>query len=108
MSSVQVIGLPHACAGFALAGLATHEVSTPRDGVAVLSELAAREDLGVLLVEQGVLDALPPALNRELMRRPAPIIVPFPGVSWRGRGAPPESAVLELLQRAIGYRVRLR
>ena len=56
---------------------------------------------------QHQLDALDPATEHELSRRPSPIIVPFPSPSWRERERAPESLVLELLQRAIGYRVRL-
>jgi vacuolar-type H+-ATPase subunit F/Vma7 len=108
VSGVLVVGLPLACSGFALAGIPTHEVLSARDGALALVDIASRDDIGVLLVEQSVLDALPQAVSRGLMRRPAPMIVPFPGPSWADRGAPPESGVLELLQRAIGYRVRLR
>jgi vacuolar-type H+-ATPase subunit F/Vma7 len=108
MSGVRVVGLPVATAGFALAGLPTHEVSDAKEGAAALTTLADRGDTGVLLVEQAVLDAVDPVTERELMRRPAPIIVPFPSPAWKDRGAAPESLVLELLQRAIGYRVRLR
>lgn len=107
MSAVRVVGSEVACAGFSLAGLATHEVSTPREAAAVLHELVRRDDIGVVLVEQAMLSALGTAAEHELTRRPAPIIVPFPSPTWREREAAPESLVLELLQRAIGYRVRL-
>ena len=36
-----------------------------------------------------------------------PIVVPFPGPAWRAV-ASAEEQVVELLRRAIGYRVRLR
>ena len=107
MSDVRVVGSEVACAGFALAGLATHGVPSPRDATAVMNELVRRDDIGVLLVEQSVLDALDPVTERELSRRPSPIIVPFPSPSWHERERAPESLVLGLLQRAIGYRVRL-
>lgn len=107
MSAVHVVGSDVACTGFALAGLATHEVPAPRDAATIMNDIARREDIGVLLVEQSVLDALDPATEHELSRRPSPIIVPFPSPSWRERERAPESLVLELLQRAIGYRVRL-
>ena len=107
MSTVRVVGTGVACSGFALAGLATHEVQSLRDAAAIMNDLVRRDDIGVLLVEQSVLDALDPATERDLSRRPVPIIVPFPSPSWRERERAPESLVLELLQRAIGYRVRL-
>jgi vacuolar-type H+-ATPase subunit F/Vma7 len=48
------------------------------------------------------------AARREVERRAVPIVVPVPAPEWEaGRGAA-EDIILELLRRAIGYRVRLR
>ena len=107
MSAVRVVGSGVACTGFSLAGLTTHDVASPREATLVLDELVRRDDIGVLLVEEAVLSGLDAEATRELTRRAAPIIVPFPGPKWSDDGNPPESLVLELLQRAIGYRVRL-
>lgn len=107
MSDVHVVGTSVACAGFALAGLATHEAATPKDAAAVIDALVTRDETGVLLIEQTLLDALDPAMERALARRTTPIIVPFPGPTRRERERAPESVILQLLQRAIGYRVRL-
>lgn len=107
MSDVRVVGSGVACAGFSLAGLKTHEVATPRDAAAVIGELVKRDEIGVLLVEQPMLDALDPVTQRVLSRRTTPIIVPFPAPTPRDRARAPESLILQLLQRAIGYRVRL-
>jgi vacuolar-type H+-ATPase subunit F/Vma7 len=107
MTDVRVVGTPVACAGFALAGLPTREVLAAKDGPAAIAAETAREDTGVLLVEQALLDALDPAAERQLMRRTTPVVVPFPSPSWREREEVVESTVLQLLQRAIGYRVRL-
>jgi vacuolar-type H+-ATPase subunit F/Vma7 len=108
MTGLRVIAGPAACAGFALAGLQTAEARTARDGAALLAALAASPDLGVLLVEEPIIAALPEEERRELLRRSAPVIVPFPAPSWDEHAPTPESYVLELLRRAIGYRVRLR
>jgi vacuolar-type H+-ATPase subunit F/Vma7 len=107
MSDVHVVGSSVACAGFSLAGLATHEAATPRDAASVIDALVSRDETGILLVEQPVLDALDPVTERALSRRTKPIIVPFPGPTRRDRERAPESLILQLLQRAIGYRVRL-
>ena len=108
MTSIRVISRPAASAGFALAGVATTEVTSAREAAAQIESLSLRPEIAVLLVEQELLDTLSEPERRELMRRPAPIIVPFPGPDWSERGAPAESYVLELLRRAIGYRVRLQ
>ena len=108
MSRLRVIGRPTACSGFALAGLNTREVHTPGDAASAIALAAADDELGVLLLEQWALNALDDRSRRELLRRPSPIIVPFPGPAWGERAASADAFVLDLLHRAIGYRVRLR
>ncbi len=73
-----------------------------------MSALAQEPDLGILLVEQPLFDAFPAPLKRALENRPLPIVVPVPRAAW---GAPTDRAeayILDLLRRAIGYRVRLQ
>jgi vacuolar-type H+-ATPase subunit F/Vma7 len=108
MTAIRIVARPAACAGFSLAGLPTVEVTAAADAAAVIGALAERPDLAVLLVEQDLLDALADPERRALMDRPSPIVVPFPGPAWDERAAAPDAYVLELLRRAIGYRVRLR
>lgn len=108
MSEIRVVGPAAACAGFALAGISVVEASSARDAAAVIAPLLDRRDIGVLLVDQGLLDGLGDAERQALMRRPMPVIVPFPSPAWGERASPAETYVLELLRRAIGYRVRLR
>jgi vacuolar-type H+-ATPase subunit F/Vma7 len=107
MSGIHVVARKIAGAGFSLAGLPAHEVSSS-DAVDTVTSLAHQPEIGVLLVEQSVMDELPAAVQRDLQRRPTPIIVPFPGPSWQDRKTTGDALVLDLLQRAIGYRVRLR
>jgi vacuolar-type H+-ATPase subunit F/Vma7 len=108
MTSIRAVGRPAACAGFALAGLPVAEVANVREAPAVIGALADRPDIGVLLIEQDLLDSLDDPDRRALMGRSTPIVVPFPSPIWAERGAPTDDYVLQLLQRAIGYRVRLR
>ena len=82
-------------------------------GVAVLpaETLAARLVAGtpeVLLVDDALLQALPPALRRRLVRGPFPIVLSLPDPrATLGRPRATDE-ILELLRRAVGYRVRLR
>ena len=95
--------------GFSLAGLAPVIAETgdaAGDALAALSAERARG--GVVLVEQALYDALPPAWRRQLRREGLPIVMPFPGPAALGAGVAPEQELLEILQRAIGYRLRLR
>ncbi|MGH7696023.1 MAG: V-type ATP synthase subunit F [Gemmatimonadaceae bacterium] len=108
MSEIRAVGTAATCAGFALAGIPVSEASGARDATAVIAPLLDGRDVGVLLVEQSLLDSLGDAERQTLMRTPSPVVVPFPGPAWGERASPAEAYVLELLQRAIGYRVRLR
>ena len=107
MSGVRVVGTPITCAGFALSGLPTHEVPDAREAATAIEGIVAQGAADVLLVEQPLLDGLDPAVERKLMRRTVPLIVPFPGPQRHEAEEVPESLVQQLLQRAIGYRVRL-
>jgi vacuolar-type H+-ATPase subunit F/Vma7 len=107
-AQVAVVCRPEVAGGFALAGLAPAVAGDAAAGEAAVERLLGREDLGVLLVEEAIYDALPVELRRRLGRRPLPMVVPFPGPAWRARPEGPESYVVEILRQAIGYRVRLR
>lgn len=93
--------------GFRLAGVATDEVSTVDAAARRLEELAGQTDVGVVLMEQSLFDEIPDSLRHRLSRRALPVIVPVPRAA-REAGTSGEEYILELLLRAIGYRVRLQ
>lgn len=107
---IQVICRPEVAPGVGLSGLAITEVV---DGVAAAAILDGLADApaagGVVLLEQVLLDALPPLFLRRIRKRGVPILVPFPSPSVGvGPGRAAEEEVLEILRRAVGYRLRLR
>jgi len=104
---VEVICRPAAAAGFALAGLTSEPVSEAADPAAPIAAFLSRADLGVLLVEESIYESLPVELRARLDRSARPVVVPFPGPAWSGARSA-EDRVVELLRRAIGYRVRLQ
>lgn len=108
-ATLHVICRREAALGFALAGIAPIEASSGTDAAAALAALAhAPAKGGVVLIEARLYDALPPAVRRQIHRDGAPILVPFPGPAPLPPGAAPEQELLEVLRRAIGYRVRLK
>jgi vacuolar-type H+-ATPase subunit F/Vma7 len=105
---LAVLASPATAGGWRLAGLALHETPSPTDGAVALARLAEDPEIGVLLVEQAIYDALDADQRLALSRRPLQMVVPFPDPAWDA-GAPGADAVIaELLRQAIGYRVRLR
>lgn len=105
---VRVIASPGIATGFRLAGFAVDEVSSAREAFDRFVVALAQADLGILLIEQRLLDALPAAVRRDAERRPVPVLVPIPSPAWAGRKDDAENFILELLRRTIGYRVRLQ
>ncbi|TMQ16171.1 MAG: hypothetical protein E6J91_12230 [Deltaproteobacteria bacterium] len=107
-TQVRAICRREAALGVALAGLAAIEAATGADAAAALAALARMPARGgVVLIEAGLYDALPAPLRRQIRKDGAPILVPFPGPAPLPPGAAPEQELLEVLRRAVGYRVRL-
>lgn len=103
---VVVLCEPRAAPGFLLAGL---DVRRGRDGAAAAEALAElRRDVGdaVVLVQ----DALYAGLDARRLRREEGtlVIVPFPDPAWEEEPSAAEAYLVEMLRRAVGYRVRLR
>lgn len=94
--------------GFALSGIAPLEAQTGAEAAQVLDALATMPSRGgVVFIESTLYAALPASARRQIRREGLPILMPFPSPA-EGRGVPPEQELLEVLRRAVGYRVRLR
>jgi vacuolar-type H+-ATPase subunit F/Vma7 len=106
--TVRVLASPALAPGFRLAGLLVDEVADRNDAGERLLFAAAQPHTGILLVEQALLDAVPEQTRHEVERRAVPILVPVPAPAWLGGPSGAEDYILELLRRAIGYRVRLQ
>ncbi len=105
---VQAIGPADMSTGFALAGVPSDQVDSATEGVARVAALLGREDVGVVLVDESIMKAIPDDLRRRINRRPLPVLLPVPRPHWERREEDVASYLLDLLQRAIGYRMRLR
>ena len=91
--------------GARLAGVRVIEVA-PGDEVASVRLLLAEEKLGVLAVDQRVLD-LVPADDRRRKDRALPVVIPFTVPRrWSEAGAG-RDYVAALIRRAVGYHVKL-
>jgi vacuolar-type H+-ATPase subunit F/Vma7 len=106
---VHVVCRHETALGMALAGFAPIEAATGAETAAALAALATSPARGgVVLVEAPLYDALPSAARRQIRRDGAPIVMPFPGPAPLAEGVSPEAELLDILRRAVGYRVRLR
>jgi vacuolar-type H+-ATPase subunit F/Vma7 len=106
---VNVICRHETAIGVALAGLAPIEVSSGSEAAEALTALGATPSKGgVVFLEDSLYAVLPNAVRRQIRRDGAPILMPFPGPPRIGFLASPEAELLDILRRAVGYRVRLR
>lgn len=103
---VRVLCDPAVEPGFALASLRAR-TAAPGGAAGALEELAEEPRTGVILVQSDLYDAAAGPVLWRLERQTIPVILPFPGPRWTARPSA-EEYVVELLRRAIGYRVRLR
>jgi vacuolar-type H+-ATPase subunit F/Vma7 len=104
---VRILCRPATAAGFALAGFVAETAEEEAMVDATLRSLLQRRELGVVLLEEPLYTALAPDVRAQVDRVAQPVVVPFPGPAWRAAPSA-EEQVVELLRRAIGYRVRLR
>ncbi|MDP2479474.1 MAG: V-type ATP synthase subunit F [Candidatus Palauibacterales bacterium] len=103
----RIVCTPALAPGFRLAGLPVQEAVTAADAARELSALRRRPEVGIVLMEEGLFEALAEEERAAAERGALPIVVPFPGPEW-ARAEDAEAYVVRLLRRAIGYRVRLR
>ena len=104
---VEVVCRPEVAPGFGLAGVRAVEVDALQDTASTVATLIAGGDVGLLLIEAPLYDAIPQLVLRRMARLPLPVVVPFPAPDWQEGGATDEY-IIEMLRQAIGYQVRLR
>jgi vacuolar-type H+-ATPase subunit F/Vma7 len=94
--------------GLGLAGIPFAAVASVEEGAERLGELVLAAAPQALLVEESLVDAMSPAARRRLARQTLPIVLSVPGPARALGGSRADEEVLEILRRAVGYRLRLR
>lgn len=105
-SPVVVVCRPEVAPGFHLAGLDVRAARDAEAATAAVSGLAREVESAVVLVQESLLAAVG---ERGLRRGEAGLVtVPFPDPAWEEEPSAAEEYLVEMLRRAVGYRVRLR
>lgn len=94
--------------GLALAGVPVIEAESHDEAVARLDEVVKHDDVGVVIAAQNVVRSLPESTRHRLEGQSVPIVLALPNADWSESAEPMSNEILDLLQRAIGYRVRLQ
>ena len=94
-------------AGFALAGVPVFEAKSGADAAERIEHLAESEGASVILIDEPLYRDIPEEIRRGLQRSALPVVIPVPGPDWTSEASAHEY-IVEILRRAIGYRVRLQ
>jgi vacuolar-type H+-ATPase subunit F/Vma7 len=94
-------------AGFALAGVPVFEEKSGVDAAARIEHLTESDSVGVVLIDEPLYRDIPEEVRRGLQRTALPVVIPVPGPDWTS-AATAHEYIVEILRRAIGYRVRLQ
>lgn len=105
--AVWVVPRPETARGFRLAGLPVRPATDAAGAEDIIRRFVDEPDVAVVFVQRDLFDGLTEEFRRSLEATAVPVVVPFPDPSWKEPGAP-EEWVVELLRRAVGYRVQLR
>lgn len=102
-----VVAGPGSSAGFALAGVPVVEAADASEAATRMERLLNDPDAGVVVVDDSLYRELPEELRRNLQSSTQPVVIPIPGPDWTLESTAHEY-IVEILRRAIGYRVRLQ
>lgn len=104
-----VIARPGLSLGFVIAGVTVFEESHGRDAAARIRRLISGSEQGaaVVLIDEALYDELPEEFRHESRHHAQPVIISVPGPQWTEESKAQEY-IVEILRRAIGYRVRLQ
>jgi V/A-type H+-transporting ATPase subunit F len=91
--------------GFRLAGVDVVEASSPESARDAIVALSAKDDTGILAVNEDFLLSLDEKFRDQIEKAHRPIIIPVPS---RARGIDKRSYIERLLRKAIGYNIVMR
>ncbi|MDH3727458.1 MAG: V-type ATP synthase subunit F [Myxococcales bacterium] len=104
---LAVITTPQSSTGFALAGVSVFPEADGMSAARRIELLISKSKTGVVMIEEALYRDLPEDLKRMMRHKAIPVIIPIPGPSW-GAESTAHDYIVDILRRAIGYRVRLQ
>lgn len=106
MGRLMVITTPDLAPGFELAGVEIFAVEDVNQAESILDELLTGDEASLIVVRQGLLEAMGTRLQRRVRHSYRPVVIGIPG------GIPTITASMrrqhyltELIRRAIGFRI---
>ena len=88
-------------------GVRVVEATNGEEAAGEIERVADRSEGAVVIIEEPLFDDISDEFRRSLARSSTPVVIPVPGPDWTTESKAHEY-IVEILRRAIGYRVRLQ
>jgi vacuolar-type H+-ATPase subunit F/Vma7 len=105
MKEILFLTMQDSAPGFALTGV-RQQTLTPAQAWATIEQACADPEVGVIAADTRLLEKLDQVRLRELTNRWPGVLVTLPAPA--GKRSPPSDELQRLVQRALGYHVRLQ
>lgn len=108
MSKIIVVTYSDMAVGYRFAGVEVIEVAREDNFTEVINKVMEREDLGVVVIEDTILNSLSEPLIKKIGKTAMPVIVPISTpAKWKSEKVI-ESYIARLIRRAIGYQIKIK
>lgn len=104
---IAVVARPEVSLGFAIAGVSVHHETDGRGASERLEALAQDGEMGVVMIEEALYRDMPDDYRRTRRHEGLPVVIPVPSPDWL-ESSKAHEYIVDILRRAIGYRVRLQ
>ncbi len=108
MSKYQVITDTESALGFRLAGVETLVADEVDKAETLLQEAINSGEVGLILINQNILNRFSDSFHRKLEKISLPLIIPVPISKNWWQEAPSEDYIFNLIRRAIGYHMKIK
>lgn len=107
MATVVVLTDPETADGFRLAGVETMTASEPGDAQKQLNKLLEREDVGVIAINDELMDQIDERTREHIEKLYRPIVVAMPSVATQDSGEERSARLARLIRKAVGFEIKL-
>ncbi len=105
MGRLMVITTPDLVPGFQLAGVETFSVENVEQAETTLRRLLTDEEASLIVVRQGLLEAMNARLQAQIRHSYRPVVVAIPGSAPTTPSGRRFQYIRELIRRAIGFQI---
>lgn len=108
MAKIAVITQPALAAGFTLAGVDCYAASSAVEAKKWLLMLVQDSSVGIVAIDAGYLNALDHSTRQQVDGSLGPVVVGLPSGLPTQAGERPGEQIIEMIRRAIGFRISFK